>query len=159
MNKRHFIVIGVVLALIEIYFANVVHINGSAPNITVVYLIMLALSKGNEDSLLASLFTGAVLDIFFYGNIGLITIFYVISTYIVGYNRHYFFSSNLNIVLTFVGVVSVAMEGYLLFSSFIFLNMPTIFNVYFFAGKVVYNLVIALLFFFISKLNWKKAIQ
>ncbi|MFP4456352.1 MAG: rod shape-determining protein MreD [Clostridia bacterium] len=159
MNKPLFYLIGILLTLFQMFFANIFDINGVVPNIPMIYLILVALYYGEKETIYLAFILGIIKDLYYYSNIGVTTFIYVIIVYIIGYNKNYFFNENLNIALLFVGLATVFLEGYFFLTSMIFISTPYDLSILNVLVRLVYNMAVTSIFFIISKYDWKQVIQ
>lgn len=159
MNKTLFFSIGVLLTLIQIFFGQLLSINGVVPNLPLILLVFLALYYGGREPLWLALILGIIKDLYYYGHLGITAIIYVLIIYVICYNRHYFFNENLNIILIFVALSTIAVEAYFFTVSFVFIDKFTNFSFVLLLIRLTYNSVISILFYVLSKFDWKKVVQ
>ncbi|QOR36340.1 rod shape-determining protein MreD [Clostridium sp. 'deep sea'] len=149
MKQRYYVLIGFFIAVVQTYLGQLFEINGVVPDLVLVYIVCLALQQGNKPALITGLVVGLMYDILFADYIGLYSIFYVTVGYVIGYFRHNFFYSNVQIALVFT-IVSTTLK-YLfikIFQIFISVNFNMI-NIKVIFFTILYNVLICILIHFV----------
>ncbi len=149
MKSKNYLIIGGVIALIQVYMGQLLEVNGIVPDLILVYIICVALLSGHQTALVLGLVIGFLYDIFFNDFIGLYSIFYTTIGYFVGYFRNNFFYSNVQIALVFSVLATIIKFMFfkilkvIIFSNFEMVNILVIFY------TIIYNIIICIVIHYI----------
>ncbi len=145
MKKRWVALIGLLIALLQAYFGQLLQIKGIVPDIVLVYVVCVALFMGHEAALWSGLVTGLFYDISFGDVIGFYSIYYVGIGYFIGYYRYNFFYSNIQIAITATMAATVLKEIYIALLNIFMFSKIEMFNFNVLIYAAIYNIFICII--------------
>lgn len=157
--SRVFLLIGLYfLTLFQLGFWSHLAIDGVWPNLVLLAVLLVALSSKNKGLIwLAALWGGFLLDIFYYHQIGLAILTFIILISLLSLSRRFFALEGMMGTLIYLAVFSLAYEPVRYIISFIFTSSPVLsFDLFFLVAQTVYHLVLVLIFWLILPVKFRR---
>lgn len=157
--SRVFLLIGLyLLALLQLGFWSHLALDGVWPNLILLAVLLVALSSKNKGLVwLAALWGGFLLDIFYYHQIGLAILTFIILISLLFLLRQFFTLEGMTGTLIYLTVFGLAYEPVRYIISFIFTSSPVLsFNLFFLVAQTVYHLVLVLIFWLILPVKFRR---
>lgn len=98
-------IVTILLYILQVTVLNSIGFIHVTPNLLIIFVVTIALLRGNKEGAILGFYCGFLLDIFFSNMIGVYSLLYTYIGYLCGYLHHVFYKESIVIPLVVIGVV------------------------------------------------------